>query len=177
MIDLAMSPLQLDPLSRDYWGHYDAWIISQLAPLAENECYQPKFYKCPASQDEVIPAFGNATYGLKITTGSLIFGFYLPGLVSTLAPNEFNVQITDQSLRHKFWDEPIPSFFLANFNPTALSANLLLASGGIGSFPNLLNCPYPVVGDGLFMVEIWETSGVQQRIELVIGVLEVTNQC
>jgi hypothetical protein len=177
MIELAMSPLQLDPLTRDYWGHYDPWIISQLAPLAENECYQPKFYKCPASSDEVIAGYGNATYGLKITPGDLIFGFYLPGLVSTLAPPEFNVQIIDQSLRHKFWDEPIPSFFLANFKPSALSSNLLLTSGAIGSFPNLLNCPYPVVGDGLFMVQIWETSGSQQRIELVIGCLEVTDQC
>lgn len=174
---LAMSPLQLDPLTRDYWGHYDSWIISQLAPLAENECYQPKFYKAPASADEVIPAFGNASYGLKITPGSLIYGFYLPGLVASLAPPQFSVQIIDQSLRHKFWDEPIPSFFLANFKPTALSANPLLTTGGIGSFPNLLTSPYPVVGDGLFMVQIWETSGVQQRIQLVFGVLEVTNQC
>jgi hypothetical protein len=97
--------------------------------------------------------------------------------VATLAPPQFNVQIIDQSLRHKFWDEPIPSFFLGNFKPTALSANPLLASGAIGSFPNLLNAPYPVVGDGLFMVQIWDTSGAQQRIELVIGVLEVTDQC
>ena len=174
---LAMSPLQLDALSRDYWGHYDAWGISQLAPLAENECYQPKFYKAPASADEVVPAYGAVEYGLKITPGGLIFGFYLPGLVATLAPPQFNVQIIDQSLRHKFWDEPIPSFFLGNFKPTSLSANPLLASGAIGSFPNLLNAPYPVVGDGLFMVQIWDTSGAQQRIELVFGVLEVTDQC
>ena len=174
---LAMSPLQLDCLSRDYWGHYDAWVISQLASLAENECYQPKFYKAPASSDELVPAFGAVEYGLKITPGSLIFGFYLPGLVSTLAPPQFNVQIIDQSLRHKFWDEPVASVFLGNFKPTALSANPLLASGGIGSFPNLLNCPHPVVGDGLFMVQMWETSGAAQRLELIIGVLEVTDQC
>ena len=173
---LSMSPLQLDPLSRDYWGHFDAWLISQYAPLFDNECYQPKFYKAPASADEVVPAFGNVSYGLKITPGSLIFGFYLPGLVATFAPPQWNVQLIDQSLRHKFWDEPIPSIFLANFKPTALSANLLLASGAIGSFPHLRR-PYPVVGDGLFMVQFWETSGAQQRIELVIGVLEVTNQC
>jgi hypothetical protein len=177
MSTLAMSPMQLDGLTRDYWGHYDAWVISQLAPLAENQCYQPKFYKAPASVDEVIPALGMASYGLKITPGSLIYGFFLPGLVATTAPPLFSVQIIDQSLRHKFWDEPVQSIFLANFKPTALSANPLLATGGIGSFPNLLNCPYPVVGDGLFMVQIWETSGVQQRIELVIGVLEVTDLC
>jgi hypothetical protein len=175
--ELAMSPLQLDALSRDYWGHYDAWIISQLAPLAANECYQPKFCKAPASADEVIAANANASYGLKITPGSLIFGFYLPGLVATFAPPLFSVQIIDQSLRHKFWDEPIPSIFLANFKPESLSANPLLASGAIGSFPNLLNCPYPVVGDGLFMVQVWETSGAAQRIELILGVLEVTEQC
>ena len=174
---LAMSPLQLDPLSRDYWGHYDAWVTSQLAPLADNECYQPKFYKAPASSDEVVPAFGAVEYGLKFTPGGLIFGFYLPGLVATLAPPQFNVQIIDQSLRHKFWDEPVPSFFLGNFKPTSLSANPLLAACAIGSFPNLLNAPYPITGDGLFMVQIWETSGVQQRIELVFGVLEVTDQC
>jgi hypothetical protein len=177
MSALAMSPLQLDGLTRDYWGHYDAWVISQLAPLAENQCYQPKFYKAPASVDEVIQPFGMASYGLKITPGSLIYGFFLPGLVATTAPPLFSVQIIDQSLRHKFWDEPVQSLFLANFKPTALSANPLLATGGIGSFPNLLNCPYPVVGDGLFMVQIWETSGVAQRIELVIGVLEVTDLC
>src|ERR1035441_9882530 len=92
---LAMSPLQLDPLSRDYWGHYDAWVTSQLAPLADNECYQPKFYKAPASSDEVVPAFGAVEYGLKFTPGGLIFGFYLPGLVATLAPPQFNVHIID----------------------------------------------------------------------------------
>lgn len=174
---LSMSPLQLDPLTRDYWGHSDAWVIGQLAPLAQNECYQPKFYKAPASSDELVPAYGAVEYGLKITPGGLIFGFCLPGQLPSLLPPSFNVQIIDQSLRHKFWDEPVASVFLGNFKPTALSANPLLASGGIGSFPHLLNCPYPVVGDGLFMVQMWETSGAAQRLELVIGVLEVTDQC
>jgi hypothetical protein len=42
----------------------------------------------------------------------------------------------------------------------------------MGSFPNLLSSPYPVVGDGLFLVELWESSGAVQRIELLFGVLE-----
>ena len=42
---LSMSPLQLDPLSRDYWGHFDAWLISQYAPLFDNECYSPSSTK------------------------------------------------------------------------------------------------------------------------------------
>ena len=74
----AISPLQLDALTRDYYGHYDAWVIAQLAPLAENTCYQPRFYKAPASQDELIPAYGTAQYGLKLSPGDLIYGTYLP---------------------------------------------------------------------------------------------------
>lgn len=170
--EIAISPLQLDPLSRDYYGHYDAWVISQLAPLATSSCYQPKIYKAPASQDELIPANGNATYGLKITPGSLIYGFYLPALANTLAPLQFSVQITDTSLRHQWFDTPIPSIFLSNFKPTGLSANPLLTNGAIFSFPNLLNAPYPVVGDGLFNVQLWNQTGTQTRIELCFGVLE-----
>ena len=175
--ELAISPLQLDALSRDYYGHYDAWVMQQLAPLAESDCYQPKFYKAPASADEYMAAGGNAQYGLKITPGSLIYGFYLPALVSTSLPIPFSVQITDTSLRHKFFDEPVPSIFLANFKPTGLSTNPLLASGAIFSFPSLLNAPYPVVGSGLFKVDIWNTGATAQRIQLIFGVLEVVGKC
>jgi len=42
----------------------------------------------------------------------------------------------------------------------------------MGSFPNLMCAPHPVVGSGQFDIEIQETSGVEQRIELVLGVLE-----
>ncbi len=178
MSDLAISPLQLDSLTRDYYGHYDAYVMAQLAPLANNDCYQPKFYKAPASSDEVIVAGGNAQYGLKITPGSLIYGFYLPGLISTLRPLPFSVQITDTSLRHKFFDEPVPSIFLANFKPTGVSTNPLLVSGAIFfSFPSLLNAPYPVVGSGLFKVDIWNTGATTQRIELIFGVLEAVGKC
>jgi hypothetical protein len=184
MIELATSPLELDPLTRDYWGNYDAWATQQLAPLADNECYQPKFYKAPASSDELIFAGQYVTYGLRITPGSLIFGFYLPGLVPTFAPPSYVVQITDVALRHKFFDEPVPSFFLGNFKPTFLSNNVLDAAGRIGSFPSLLPAVHPVVGDGLFKVDIWDTlngntgpGGSSQRVELVIGVLEVVPKC
>lgn len=177
MSDLAISPLQLDALSRDYYGHYDAFVMGQLAPLATQGCYQPKFYKAPAAVDELIPAGGTANYGLKITPGSLIYGFYLPGLISTGAPLPFSVQITDTSLQMKWFDEPVPSIFLANFKPTGLSASPLLASGAIFSFPNLLNAPYPVVGSGLFNVDIWNTGAATTRIELIFGVLEVVDSC
>jgi hypothetical protein len=88
--------------------------------------------------------------------------------VTAVTPPQFNVQITDASLGHKLFDEPVPSMFLANYKPAYHNAVLLLT----GSFPNLLCSPYPVVGSGLFMVELWNTAGAQQRVELVIGTLE-----
>jgi hypothetical protein len=177
MVDLAISPLQLDALSRDYWGHYDAWVVSQLAPLANQSCYEPKFYKAPATADELIAAGAAVNYGLQITPGSLIFGFYLPALLATAAPLPFSVQVIDTSLRHKWYDEPIPSIFLSNLKPTGLSANQLLPTGAAFSYPNLFNAPYPVVGSGLFMVNIWNTGAAAARIELIFGVLEVGQPC
>ena len=79
------------------------------------------------------------------------------------------MQITDQSLEHEWFDDPVSSLFLANYKPT----NQSLTSLSLGSAANLLAAPYPVVGSGLFMVEIQSTSSNQQRIELVFGVLEV----
>ena len=76
--------------------------------------------------------------------------------------------MTDSALGRKWFDAAIPSFFLGNYKAAAFDT--LLAR--MGSFPGLLNSPYPVVGDGLFLVELWESSGAVQRIELVFGVLE-----
>lgn len=180
MIEIPISPLQLDPLTRDYYAHWDAYAIGQLAPLARYlDCYAAKFYKAPASQDELIPANQYAAYGLHITPGSIIFGFYCPALVSTGNPPAYNVEITDIALKHKFWDEPIPSIFLGNYKPTYLTADPLQANGLIATFPSLLSAPHPVVGEGLFLCEFWDTTGgtsgpqgSAQRLELIIGVLE-----
>jgi hypothetical protein len=175
MIDLAISPLELDPLTRPYYGFWDAYAIAQLAPLADEDCYQPKFYKAPASSDEIIAPGGYASYGLKITPGSLIYAFFLPALLATGAPPQFNVQIQDVSLKHYFWDQAVPSFFLGNFKPTYLSANPLDATGAAGSFPNLWPAVHPVTGSGVFLVELWvpPEATEAQRVELVFGVLEV----
>ena len=175
-IELAISPLELDSLTRMYWGHWDAYAISQLAPLARRtDCYQPKFYKAPASNKELLAPFQTAEYGLQITPGSLIYGFLLPAEPSTGLPASFNVQIRDEAMKHEFWDAPVPSIFLANYKPTYLTANPLATEGEIASFPSLLPCPHPVTGDGIFLVKIWNGPDAQ-RVELVFGVLEV-KQC
>lgn len=175
--DLAISPIQLSQQHRDYWGHYDAYIASQIAPLADDACYQPKFYKAPASADEFIQPGASVQYGLKITPGSLILGTCLPGLVTTSAPPSFIVQVRDQSLQHNFWDEPIPSIFLGNFKVCGLSANPLLQNGAILSEPSWFTSPYAVVGDGLFMVSLWNPNATALRVELVFLVLEAVGKC
>ena len=165
---LPVSPLSLNQLTREYWGQYDAAVIAQLAQLADDSCYQAKFYKAPADDQEVFGPFGYVTYGMRITPGSIIFGFYLP-FEQIVLEDQFTVQITDVSLEHKFWDEPITAGLISNFKPTYQSNYRLNLSG----FPNLLCAPYPVTGSGQFDVEIQETSGVgNHRIELVFGVLE-----
>jgi len=164
-----LSCLSLDTLTRDYYGSWDAYILAQLAPVSENPCYQPKIYRAPSLSNEVLAANGYASFGMKITPGAIIYGTYLPPKDQTSnLPGQFNVQILDTSLKHKWWDQPIPSQFVANNKPTYLSASQNL----IGSFPDLLDAPYPVVGTGLISVELWETSGAKQRIELIFGVLE-----
>ena len=173
---IPISPLALNQLTRDYWSQYDPAIIAQLAALAEDPCYTIKFYKAPADDQEVLPAFGYVTYGMRISPGSIIFGFYLPMVVNTesptlSAPPQYTVRITDVSLEHCFSDEPISSLMLSNFKPEFQSA----VDTNMGSFPSLLCAPHPVTGSGQFDIEIQETSGESQRIQFVIGVLEVCN--
>lgn len=165
----TLSPLQLDGLTRDLWQFYDPLVIAQLAPLADDKCYQPKLYRAPDLASEVFAPGSYLPYGLRITPGSLIYGFYLPVVPGTTLPAAYNLQITDLALKHKFWSSQIPSLFVSNLKVTSFSPVRLQE----GVFPSFLPYVHPVVGDGLFKIEIWETSGVQQRIELVIGVLEV----
>jgi len=193
MKQIPVSALSLNQLTRDYWGSYDASAIALLAELADDPCFQMRFYHAPADDQEnlqlalpAIPAVGYSqvsnfvTYGLQITPGSIIFGFYLPIVVNGLSPTTpvswppktaFTLQITDVSTGHSFWDEPIGSVFLANLKPTYQPAGNV----NLSNFPNLLCAPYPVTGSGLFDVEIQNTAATAQSVELVLGVLEVCN--
>jgi hypothetical protein len=172
----GISPLSLDQFTSDRWGQYDAAAIAQLAGLAEDACYGLKLYKAPGDNQELVPGYGYIPYGMRVTPGSLIFGMYLPIIPDFNQdppvfgpPAQFTVQITDKSLDHQWFDDPVSGLFLANFKPTGESVTAVQLS----SAPNLLNAPYPVVGSGLLMVEIQSTSPNIQRIQLVFGALEV----
>jgi hypothetical protein len=165
--------------------------MAMLAPLIRSGCYAPKFYKAPSDDGELLDPFAFVKYGLQITPGSLLYGFYLPmrAQVATptdwsnpllFSPGQFTVTIKDVSMQHDFWDDPIGSCFLANFKPTFQADDTY----NMGSFPNLLTCPHPIVGSGLLDVGLQNTAasinpdtlivtGLQQRVQLVMGVLEV----
>ena len=156
-MNLPISPLSLDALTRDPWGSYDAAAIRQLASLADEACYRPKIYKSPDISQELLAASGPGTYvqhGLRITPGALILGFLFP---SNFVQQEVNVQITDIGLDHKWFSEPVPWYFLSNGKPF---------------MPNLLRSAYPVVDPGLLLCEFWNVSGSQFRTQLRFLALE-----
>lgn len=174
-VGLPISPLQLDQLTRDVWGSFDPLAIALLAPLAQQKCYQPKFYKAPLSSQELVPANGFVTQALQITAGSIFYGIYLPTVLLNFQAPLWNVMITDKSSTEDYdlFDQPLPAFFIANARVTYQSALAFPSTGQIGSSPYLLAQPYPITGKGLLLMQFWETSGFQQRIECVLGCLEL----
>jgi hypothetical protein len=163
-----IGPLSLDPLIREVWGSYDPLVLAQLAPLAYEDCYQPKIYRIPDPQNEVIGAGQYLEFGLQVTVGDLLLGFLLPPDPVTGLPGQFTFQLEDLSTGHKFFDEPVPSVLISNYHPTVLDAQVTQ----MAAFWNLFDSPYPVVGSGLFRASIQNTAG-RQRIEVLIGALEV----
>jgi hypothetical protein len=165
-----INSLQLWPYYRDTWGFWDAEVMSAYAPLDHNSCYQPKFYNAPDIGLQTMNPGAYQRYNLTITPGSLICAFFqnvndlaeFAGEGNQNAPS-FAVQIKDVSTGHKFSDVPLSNYFLSNPNST---------------FPNLLPCPYPVSGSGMFSVEFWANPANvgAQRIFLIFGVAEVI-QC
>jgi hypothetical protein len=158
-----INSLSLFPSFLDFWGYYDAEILPVLAPLDHNHCYKPRIYNAPPVDLGVLAQGAYLQYSLKITPGSLIWGFY-QGNLSGSDP-AYAVQITDIATGHKLWQSPVSNRFVSN----GLNLN----------FPSLLCSPYPVVGSGLFEVEFWADvtntgSGAGLvRVYLIIGVAEV----
>jgi hypothetical protein len=179
-LGLPIGPLSLDQMTRDTWGIFDPLVIAKLGPLAQMDCYQHKFYKSPLVTQEVLPPFGYITQTLRITPGSILYGIYLPAL--TFVAPLWNIQITDKSGTEDYtlFDQPTPAFFLANLRityqsnlPPAPPPPAAPTRQAFGSSPWFFSDPYAITGNGLLLVQLWETSGQTQRIEVVFGVLEL----
>jgi len=158
-----INSLSLYPAWRDTWGSFDPIALAQLAPLAYDDCYQPKYYKAPDDDQEILAAGGYLKYGLKITPGSLITHiFHTPATGGFDVPG-FVWKITDMVLGIEIFSEPVPDIFVCNNTQP-------------GPFPWLMNAPYPVVGTGLFNVEFWNYTDESLRVNMILGVQEVV-QC
>ena len=157
-----INSLSLYPFLRPTWGYFDPLALAQIEPFAYEDCYLPRYYIAPDNDQEVLAAGAYLQYGLEITAGSIIWGAWHPPATGNFTSPGFVFSITDMSLGVKVFDGPTPDIFVSQNGPVA--------------FPWLLNCPYPVVGNGLFNVEFWNNSGGSLRCNLVLGVLEV-NQC
>ncbi len=181
-----INTLKLDPFTRAVWGEFDALAIAQIEPMLHDPCYTPRLYVTPDSTSNNlfaatpgIAASGYAEYGLQITPGSVIVGNFLggpswsypilttDGVTVTYNPYSFLWRMTaldgPNGKPYAIWDDPVPAWFFANAK---------------GDFPNLWDSPYPVVGNGLFNCEFWNTatnsSGVYipQIIQVILCVLE-----
>jgi hypothetical protein len=164
-----LNSLSLDPFYRETWGSFNPLAIAQLSPMAYDDCYDPKYYKAPDDDQELMggtdvngnPIPNYLKYGLEITPGSIIWGIYHQPANGTDDPG-FVFKITDMSLGVEIFSSPTPDLFVTDNEP--------------GFRPWFFNAPYPVVGSGLFNVEFWNQSGGQLRVNLVFGVCEV-RQC
>ena len=165
-----LGPLWLDPLIRATWGNYNPLVLSQLDPLAFEDCYKPKIYRVPSPQTEVFAPGQYVEFGLQVTPGDLLYGFLVPPDPVTGLPPQFVFQLEDLSTGHKFFDEPVPAVLISNYHPVVLDSRVVSMS----AFWNLLDSAYPVVGSGLFRATIQSTAAAVQRIEVLIGALEVT---
>lgn len=136
-----INALQLWPFYRDTWGYFDAMVNPLFAPLDHNPCYRPKYYEVPDVTQQLMSRADTAAapayqqYTLRVVPGSLLVGY----LNDDDAPI-FTVLMTDLATGIKLWDAPISNYFLTNNN---------------NGYPSLICSPYPVVGDGLFTVELW----------------------
>jgi hypothetical protein len=150
-----INTLQLWNLYRDTWGYYDASVNPMFAALDHNPCYRVREHEVPQVDLQVMNPGDYLQHILEIVPGSLIWGFKSDDTTPI-----YTLQITDVSTGHKFWDTPVSNIFIAN---------------AFGGYPSLLCSPYPVVGSGLFNVELWcdPNLAVPTRVGLIVGSAEV----
>jgi hypothetical protein len=161
---MSVSSLALNSSWRDYFGMWNPFVEPQLAPLELSLCHAPRVAVLPELLEAVFPAGGKMQYNFHLVPGSLIFGMYVPsGDFNT--DGTVSVQLTDNNLKHQFFQEPLSSDQICSTPPFAAE----------GYFPPfmLLPTPHPVVGDGFFTFEAWGTPG--NTFVMLLAVAEVTD--
>jgi hypothetical protein len=153
---MSVSSLTLFSSWRDYWADYGSFVEPLIAPIESSTCHANRYGLVPDVSHQTIPASGYTQYNFHLPVGSLIWGLFP-------ANKDYAVQLTDVSMGHRFFQEP-------------LQVSLLFTAGGLNAqMPAqfLLPSPHPVVGDGLFTFEVWGDVGT--TVVMILGVAEVTD--
>lgn len=134
-----MTTPQLNTSYVDFWGNYTAGAIARMGDAIERKgCLYPRFAIVPGQGIQTISSSGKIAYNFRLTPGSLIWGIWPYSLAGL-----FN--LTDLCLGHSLFQDP-------------MSAGAMVTTGGSdGSAPSftLLPAPWPVLGDGLFHLDVW----------------------
>jgi hypothetical protein len=151
----VITPFELDASWRDYWNLYQPAANALIAPINDNRCYHPRIRYVPDTSQQIMPPSGKIEYNFVVAPGSLIYA--IGAGPSNQLP--FTFQLTDIGIGHRLFQEPASTQSLPN------AAN---AAGATSPFNYaLLPAPWPVVGDGLFTVEIWGTAGLRYFVYLM----------
>ena len=133
-----VTPLQIDSYTRDLWGEYDPLSIAEISPLAYDPCLKPRIIPCLDPQSQYVAALDHAQAVIRIAPESYILGFLCGSAYTSLL---YLFQMKDLELNRTIFSEPVSQAMLVN-------------TKGV-NYPNLLNEPYPVVGQGRFLFEVW----------------------
>lgn len=159
MIGYQPNPFETLPSWSDTWGSWNSRALAALDWLERVSCLKCRYALAPSLEFQAIPAAGYLSYNLRLVPGSVVWGFALPDNGADL--DTVSLQITDLSLGHQFFQEPL---MLSSLTP------LGRRQGWFEAF-NLLPVPHPVTGDGLIRVEFWGPVG--ETVFLIFGVAEV----
>jgi hypothetical protein len=130
----------------------EAWIEA----LGTSDCHDPRIVLAPSIDQQFFPDSGKITYNFHLVPGSIIWGLF------PMTSGELTMQLTDIEIGHALFQEPV-------------QCAMLLTRGVFeGRFPSylLLPSPWPVVGDGLFTLEVWGPPA--SRFYMLLGVAEVS---
>lgn len=162
MMSEVPNPFEVLPSWSETWGSWNGRCMAALDWLERVACLKGRYAVAPSREFQEIPASGQISYNLRLIPGSVIWGFAFPN--GGGAMTDVSLQITDLQLGHQFFQEPVS---LSSLTPAGRR------EGWFESFV-LFPCPHPVVGDGLFRVELWGPVG--DIAFVVLGVAEVS-QC
>lgn len=149
-----ITPFELDCSWRDYWNLYSPVANALIAPITDNRCYHPRIRMVPDTSQQIMPPAGKIEYNFVVAPGSIIYAIW----AGPDAQLPFTWQLTDIAISHRLFQEPASTQALLNAS-NAPSPNSPFNY-------SLLPAPWPVVGDGLFTLEVWGTPGLRYRVFL-----------